>query len=376
MKSRIISSMVLSLVAGLTLVAGAFPPEPNQPHGQNPPAPEMAQMPQDLQHAMAVGPKGTIAIRGIQGTANGPTVAGDEVEIILVHRGQPVKQIKSKLDENGMTMVGDIPVGVGVQPVVRIKHAGVLYQESGTMMDAATPRASMNITVYEVTDQMPVWKVLARQVMAARLPDEMDIVEVVTVENMSDKTWLGGTANSEGRRDTVVLGVPEQAEKFNLESGFHGWCCTTFASNSLHVQMPLMPGKFTYRFSYTVPITEGKADLRISSAAVADQTVIAIPDDGTSAQAFQLESAGTDTVQGTRIRRFKAANLNAGSVVGLMLTGLTAQAAAPGAATPAAPAPGTGLPVTWIALGIGVLVVIGIGGVWMRSTGAAATGGS
>jgi hypothetical protein len=234
----------------------------------------------------------------------------------------------------------------------------------------------MNITVYEVTDQMPVWKVLARQVMAARLPDEMDIVEVVTVENMSDKTWLGGTANSEGRRDTVVLGVPEQAEKFNLESGFHGWCCTTFASNSLHVQMPLMPGKFTYRFSYTVPITEGKADLRISSAAVADQTVIAIPDDGTSAQAFQLEAAGTDTVQGTRIRRFKAANLNAGSVVGLMLTGLTAQAAAPGAATPAAPAPGTGLSVTWIALGIGVLVVIGIGGVWMRSTGAAATGGS
>jgi hypothetical protein len=367
-----ISQLIRSMVLGMAVLAGsaaALPPEPEQPHGQNPPAPAMAQMPQDLQHAMAVGPKGTIAIRGIQGTANGPAVAGDEVEIILVHRGQPVKQIKSKLDDNGMTMVGDIPVGVGVQPVVRIKHAGVLYQESGTMMDASTPRASMNITVYEVTDQMPVWKVLSRQVMAARLPMEMDIVEVVTVENMGDKTWLGGAANSEGRRDTVVLGVPEQAEKFNLESGFHGWCCTSFAANSLHVQMPLMPGKFTYRFSYTVPISEGKADLRVSCAAVADQTVIAIPDDGADAQPFQVEAAGSDTVQGTRIRRFKAANLPAGSAVGLILTGLSAQAGAPTPAGPADSIPASGFSVTWIALGIGVLVVIGIAFAWMRGTG-------
>jgi len=354
-----VAAASLSCVASLH---AALPPEPPPAHDPGAAAP-MMEMPQDLQHAMAVGPKGTLAIRGIQGTQGGPAAGGDEVEVILVHRGQPVKQLKSRLDENGIAMIADIPVGVGVQPVVRIKHAGVLYQETGPMMEPATPRASMNITVYEVTDQMPQWKVLNRQVMAARVESEMDIVEVVTVENLGDRTWLGGPASSDGRRDTVVLGVPEEAEKFNLESGFHGWCCTAFAANSLHVQMPLMPGKMTYRFSYTVPIKEGRADLRVSSAAIADQTVVVVPDDGTVAETHQMQAAGTDLVQGTKVRRFKAANLAAASPAGLVLTGLNAVATP--LAAPVAPArPSTSLTSILMIAGVALAAVAALW--WLR----------
>lgn len=353
--------------------AQGLPPEhpPIQPSGMPPDHPGMQPaptampqgMPQDLAHMMAAGPKGTLAVRAIQGTVNGPKVGSDEVELYLVHRGQAVKQIKTRLDENGMVMIDDVPVGIGVQPVVRIKHAGVLYQEAGPMMDAATPRASMNVTVYEVTDEQPKWKVVQRQVMAARLPTEMDVVEVVTVENEGDRTWLGRPANEEGRRDTVVLGLPEKAEQFNLENGFHGWCCTSYADGGLHVQMPLMPGRMTYRFSYIVPIVEGSADLRFSSVVATDMATVVVPDDGAGLEAAAVEPAGTENVQGARVRRFNAARVEAGKPVGVLLTGMGSAAAVSGPAPEAA----KGLPV-WVMTGAGVAVVACLGLIgWRRA---------
>ncbi|MBS0196179.1 MAG: hypothetical protein JSR77_05420 [Planctomycetes bacterium] len=320
--------------------------------------------PAAIEHLMAVGAKGTLAIRAIQGTSGAPPASGDEVELILVHRNQPIKQIKSRLDENGIAMIGDVPIAIEVVPVVRIKHAGVLYQENGPAMNPQTPRASMNITVYEVTDDQPKWKVVARQVMAARLPAEMDVVELVTVENLGDKTWLGKPPNEQGRRDTVTLGLPERADNFNLEAGFHGWCCTAYDDNQLHIQMPLMPGRMTYKFSYTVPIVDGRADLKVSAPVATDLATFVVPDDGTQLDTGTLQAAGSETVQGTKLRRFNGNAVASGQSAGLMLVGLTPPAAPAAAAPP--PAPPVSTP--WMIAG-GAAVVVAAGGfvVWRKA---------
>ena len=219
--SRSIVMVALLTVLGLS-PGGALAQAPAIPN------PDSAQMPNDLVHAMAVSTKGTLVIRAVQGTKDGPPVGGEEVEVVVFCREQPVQQISSKLDERGMLVVNDLPVSLGIRALVRVKHAGVLYQDAGPLMNDSAPQASVDVTVYEVTDEAPAWRIVARQLAGAIVADGIDVAETVVVENPGDRTWLGAPADAQGRRATVRLGLPPDAVEIELLQGFHGWCCSEY----------------------------------------------------------------------------------------------------------------------------------------------------
>lgn len=293
------------------------PGHPPMPDATPPPAEQGG-----LQQAVEQGPKGILAIRAIQGTKGGPEVGGEEVEVVLFHRDRAVKQIKAQLDEHGVVLVNDVPVSLALTPLVRVKHAGVLYQDSGPTMDAANPNVSMDVTVYEVSDDPPPWNVAVRNVMASEnpeAPDRVAIGEVVVVENPADRTWIGAPADAQNRRATVVLTLPPGAKDITLQQGFHGWCCTEQTGQTLTVQMPLMPGRHTYKFRYSVPLVGGKADLRVASAAPAVTSAFLIPTGATTEPLTLLkETPPAPDIDG---RMFEAAQVPAGEPVGLVLTG-------------------------------------------------------
>lgn len=356
------------ILAGSAMVHAAAGQIP-QPPGGPPAAPQAGSPPEmDLEQAMSTGPKGTLAVHAVQGTKGGPDVGSDEVEVVLVHRNQPFKQIKARLDDHGVAIFDDLPIALGIAPVVRVKHAGVLYQEVGDDLTATNTRGSVNVTVYEVTDEAPQWRITSRHLMAAHTGEDLDVVEMVIVDNPTDRTWLGAPADASGRRATVVLSLPSGASEITLESGFHGWCCTAFADTNLRIQMPLMPGRFTYRFSYHVPFSQSGADLLIKAPTQTDQVAFFVPDDGSKADLTQVQFAANDTVEGTKIRLFRGVNIAPGQAAGLVLASLPAPAA-PAASAPAAPAEPPARPSspnTVIAVIAGAAAAAGILGVLYR----------
>ena len=119
-------------------------------------------------------------------------------------------------------------------------------------MDASNPDASIEVTVFETTPVAPAWRVVSRQVIVTPADDRLLVSESVFVENPNDRTWLGSDEASNGKLTTIELTLPERTENITLHAGFHGWCCTTFESGTLGVQMPLMPGRYNYQFTYEV----------------------------------------------------------------------------------------------------------------------------
>lgn len=347
----------------LPLLAAAATAQPGGMSGAAPPI--------DTEKMMASGPKGSLVIRALQGTKGGPAVGACEAQLELYHRNQPIVQMNVRLDDTGMVMVRDLPVAMAVRPLVRIKHANVLYQDVGPQMDPAHPNTAVDVTVYETTDQQPAWRINARQVLIAPIDGELDVVENLEVENTSDRTWLGAPADAEGRRATIPLTLPEGVHNVELEGGFHGWCCTALKERALTIQMPLMPGKMAYRFAYRLPTTGSAADVRVSAAAPCQELVFMIPDDGSRAELVGLEAAGTQTIQDTRVLKFQARNVAASGVAGMRLTGLTfPQApAAPGAATASRRPWLNGSGPLYTAVGVGVLIVGGAIYLWLRAPG-------
>jgi hypothetical protein len=330
-----------------------------------PPAPPPAQPPpltdRDLEQAAAAGPQGTLAVRAVQGTKGAPAVGVAEIELVLYHRDQPVWQMKSALDEHGVVVIDKIPIVMNVRPVVRIKYAGVLYQDVGPPMDAQHPTASVDVTVYETTDDSPAWHVSMRHVVATRADAAYNVAETVVVENPADKTWLGAPPDAQARRATVVLTLPENAADVHLEAGFHGWCCTAVASRDLLIQMPLMPGKATYRFSYRVPVAAGNVSLCVGAPAPIDHAMFMVPDDASAAEPVLTTAGASQAVGPARVRVFNATAVPAGENAGIRLSGLvtTTQLVAATESTSHVK--------TIAAIAAGALLVVGVGVIILKS---------
>lgn len=265
------------------------------------------------------GPKGMLAVRAVQGTKDGKGVAGDEVEVTLFHRDVAVKQLKSVLDDQGVALIGDIPVGIGVSPLVRIRHAGVQYQDSAPEMSPDNTSAKVDITVYEVTDEMPQWKYVMRHMVVEQRSGQYIASEVVVVENMGDKTWLGEPADMLKRRATVPLPLPGSATDVELVQGFHGWCCSAMNGSTLQVQMPFMPGKMTYKFAYRIAPKDGALDLRVAMPREAGSAAFFVPDDGTTLEPALVTEVGADTSGAQKLKMFEAKMVPPNQMVGVMV---------------------------------------------------------
>lgn len=302
-------------------------------------------------------PTGTLAIRAVQGTQGGLSMAGETVHVHLFHNKQLFHTIDTQLDDTGLAMVGDLPVGVGFQPVVQIEHAGVTYQETGSPMDPATPNASVEIVVYDVTETKPAWRVGMRQVMAAEAQDAVRVSESLTVENPADATWLGDTMATTGKKTTVHVVLPPGARDVHLDHGFHGWCCTTFEGGELAVQMPLMPGRTNYQYSYFVPVEGGRANIAFASPAPTERVTVFVPADGSAGATPEgLDDLGIQGSSAGPVRMYQAQGLTGGQQVGIVLAGFATPASTPALPTPAGSSQGSLW--VWIGIGGGLVIII------------------
>lgn len=305
-------------VIGILAAAGAFA----QPQGAMPPNHP------DLLTQLESGPKGMLAVRAVQSTAGGGPVLGDLVEVILFHREMPIKTLTGKLDDQGVLLMGDIPIGVPVSPLVRIHHAGVQYQDAAPDMGPENANAKVDINVYEVTDSKPEWSVPLRHMVVEKRSDGYVVSEMMVVDNKSDKTWMGDPPDLLKRRNTVPLPLPASAHDVELVQGFHGWCCSAMKDSTLQVQMPFMPGKMTYKFAYRVTPKDGVLDLRVAMPVETARASFFVPDDGTGVEPSGVSESGSDTSGAQRLTMFSADNVAASQVVGVVLR-TPVQAAAP-----------------------------------------------
>lgn len=278
----------------------------------------------DITQVLESGPKGSLAIRATQGTAGGASPAHSDVEIDLIHRNQSIRHIEAQLDENAVVVVGDLPVGIGIRPIVTIHFAGVTYREIGPEMNADNPNRAMDVTVYEVTEEEPNWRVAMRHVVTSPSSQSVVVRETVVVENPGDRTWLGGEKDERDNRTSVRLILPEGVQNVSLDAGFHGWCCTRLDGNVLGVQMPLMPERVSYRFSYEVPVVGGQAHLQFAAPVLTSMLTVFVPENSAEMTPVGLTPGGMQATEFGAMRMFEGKAIAGGQSAGLTLSGLFA----------------------------------------------------
>jgi hypothetical protein len=257
----------------------------------------------------------------VQGTPDGPAIQHADVEIDLLHRGVAIKNLTAKLDEFGVVVLDDLPVAMGVQPLVRVHYAGVTFQQIGTLMDSANPTPKIEVHCYEVTHDRPDWSIHMRHVMVTHADDGARVTEIVIINNPAKRTWLGHAIGDQ-RPVTTSLGLPDGATDVQLGRGFHDWCCSTLEGSRLSNHLPLMPGPTEMTFSYALPSSSGTALLRVDSPVRVDQLTLTVPADMRTPTLEGLELGGETKIADTFVRYYTAENVPAGTLTSATLEGL------------------------------------------------------
>jgi hypothetical protein len=297
---------------------------------------------------------GAIAIRLLQGTPGGPAIGVVPVRVELRHRGSVVRVIDTQSDEHGIVMLENLPVSMGIQPVVRAQYADLFYQVEAGLMDAEHSQQQIDVVCYEPTETPPQWKVQMRHVMIAPAPEGLAVTEVLVVENPEGRTWIGLPIG--GRRVTTSFVLPAGARNLALGAGFHDWTTSSISGNRLVNHLPLMPEATRLVYSYLLPARSGSVSIDLEAPAAVDHMMVLAPESMQPASVSGLEAGGVEDMGGSKVRIYLASNIRAGDKAAVSFTGLVAEAStAPGKAG------GTRMFQIVAALGGGILLLIAIG---------------
>jgi len=302
---------------------------------------------------------GNLSVRAVQSTKDGPAIpAGTAVVVELYQNDQILDKREGKLDQGGVATFDAIPVGLGVQPLARVNYNGVDYETAGNVMDSTHPDQQVQVAVYESTEQQPNWQIRMQHLMLQPTTEGMQVMEMLAVENPTDRAWIG-KSGADGKRTTTVFPPPPGATDVQLAGGFHE-CCVKTESDRIVNSMALIPGISQFRVVYNLPVKDAKAELALTTPAAIGHLMAFVPDDGSTVVATGLEAGGVANMGNGKTRFYKAKDLAAGATLKLSVSGITATAAP--AATEGATTTGTAAAATAAVSGQFAKVLAGAGG--------------
>jgi hypothetical protein len=274
---------------------------------------------------------GSLTVRAVQATAGGVKVGQLPVVIEFRQGEQVLDKSDAKLDAQGTLRVDEIPLALGVTPVVRVTYNGVEYTATGSVIDVANADQQLQVQVYETTEDAPKWSVSMQHVMLEPSVDGVRVMEMLSITNPTDRAWIG-KPSADNKRTTLTLALPQGAKDVQFSGGFHD-CCVKVVEGKIVDSMALLPGTAQYRLVYTLPVSDGKAALALTTAAAVKHFMVFLPDDGSKVDAQGIGDVGVADMGGGKTRFFKAADLPAGADLKLSISGIKATASAYGKTT-------------------------------------------
>lgn len=219
--------------------------------------------------------------------------------------------------------------------------------------------ATLDINVYETTDDPSVVEATTLHRIVAFVPDFVSITDIYVYSNNSDKTFIGKTG-ADGMPETVRIAVPDGAQ----EVSFQFSTARQIDGNIYADSRPVTPGteQYSLAVSYGLPIQGKSVTIKTPLLDAIPAVNLLITDQGETLSGKQLERLQDRTIQGQTYQQWKGENFAAGDDLVMTFDRLNKLdfAAATGGSAPAAGLAASGPDqqyLQWMGLALGVLLI-------------------
>ncbi|MGQ9667440.1 MAG: carboxypeptidase-like regulatory domain-containing protein [Anaerolineae bacterium] len=308
----------------------------------------------------AAGAQTAGSIQGVVMLAPSNTPMADIPVTLEWYEGTTLKETRTaQTDAGGGFSFDELAVGGQNVYAVSATYKDVAYATDMLTLTTTAPQQTVRLDIYETTDDDAGIVIERAHLIISPLAEGVQIGQMFILSNTGDKTFVGKPLQEGGQPATFRLYLPKGAEQITFDAGELG---ERFLSTPDGVAdtLPIPPGQSTAQvvLSYTLP-PQGNPWSMEYTFYYPVKNLNVLVSMGWTVEGAPLQFAGTMGGE-TPFQNYAAKDLAANTTLNLAFRsggaagGMTSTAAPP---TPAGSVQGTML---GIAIGLGVLLLIGL----------------
>lgn len=220
----------------------------------------------------------------------------------------------TRTDAEGNYSFEDMPFDeMSAAYIVTVVYNGVEFS-NGAMINPTQPQMDLPIIVYETTSDPSVITVDTMHVILREHPDALLVVQVWVFSNTSDKVFVTEQPISGGRRGSVAVHIPPNAENLTFEEGAIGERFIP-VGDLIYDTAVMFPGQQTQAIiaTYFLPLADGRdVTLPITYNTASVNLLVA---EGSSITSRVLERAGSEVIEDQAFTRFTGQSFQPGDTL-------------------------------------------------------------
>ncbi len=265
---------------------------------------------------------GTINGRLVNRTPGGAGVGNASITLVTYQgeteqgRANTTSDEQGRFQFTGLATSSDYDYGLSV-----------LYQEAEYMSDFrrfTEGSASMDweVPVYDPTSHPSQIRIGRGHVIINVRTDTLTVLEFLSFVNTGDKTYVGANPiTTDGRKETLKLGVPAEANEITAQEGLDE-CCAFRTAEGISDTLAVPPGGKSIVFSYDLPYKSSEVYLDLPLYYPVDSFNLFVTDQVAKVSSPQLKVQDTVDMGGQKYQHLVGSNLPVATELSIDLTNL------------------------------------------------------
>lgn len=195
--------------------------------------------------------QGLIKGKVINGTDGSLIFADEEVELLIFSKTEKMDKRIVRTDNNGAFNFADISTDAGYVFMVGVNYEGVLYHSDRITFEGSKEIEKV-VTVYESTHSDRKILIESEHVIIDREQSGLRIMEIISINNVGNRTYKGLEKEGSGEIETLVFDLPRGYSNFKLMQMIPPEQLR-FKEDGFALTGPIIPGRSQFNFTFNLP---------------------------------------------------------------------------------------------------------------------------
>ncbi len=212
------------------------------------------------QVCLAQAPQARVTVEVKNKTANGSTVAGDEVSLLLFRGHEQIDSLKATAGQDGKAVFEKVPTGQDMAAIARAKHQNMAFTSSPVTLNSAGGELSATVEVYEVSTDTSKLSVGTHHIIVAVKSASLEVTEYMQLTNPSDTAITGSRRDDQNRPIVIEARLPRGFRDLAVSSYLEEEALVV-TPEGFYDTMAVPPGEHHVAFSYKLDISRNVAEI-------------------------------------------------------------------------------------------------------------------
>jgi hypothetical protein len=246
------------------------------------------------------------------GSQQDTIMAGFDIEVQKFSGANLLDTVQTQTDEKGRFDFQDLETDPNFAYYLRAVYKEIGYSSEAIVLDADNSSKSINLKVYEKSDDPSKVLIINYHIIIRREPVGLEVQEILSVRNGEPYTYVGIGGS------TLEVTLPEEAENFSLGSGYE-WIDYSILDNTVKFSVPVDPDEVSIVYYYDLKVDEQSYEFTRKMDYHAEKLDIILVVPGAGMRSEQLDIGQPFTIEGQVYDHLFGENLKQDSSLNLII---------------------------------------------------------